>query len=1161
MSKKPAHAIPESFDSMGIVGRIRGVVVATVALTIVAMAFQSEQKPDRTAAARLNNLGVALLNQQAAEQAAGKFEEALRADPTLAVTEINRAIALLAQSKLSEAEQALRHAMAINPDNPQVWYVLGLTRRQQGKEEDSLQDFKKAVEIDPGDADSHYWLGSSYLALRNYEGAISEFQAALRINHLHASAEFGLSRALQRLGKTDEAREHLHIFERLTRENLAAPMGTGYGEQGRYSVAQDVHTEQLGNAPMIPVTFVQQLLESSDGAHRVFSQDGRSVLGGGACLLDVDGDSRLDLIVLDHGDSALKVYLNQGGGAFKFASAEKFGLAPKGRAISCAVGDFGNDGRADLAVAMEDRVVLFRNVSNGHFADVTKSAGIEALNQPAGLLFVDYDHDGDLDLFVTGKALPLSDKAKAAGHNILWRNNGNGTFAQWTAQTGLAGAAPSTGAVLTDLNNDRAVDLVVTGNAPAPTFFANQREGLFKSTQLFDAALPPTVGIAVLDFNKDGWMDIALTHAGAPGITLWKNVDGKRFERVPLPINDAKQGWGITAIDFDNDGWIDLAVAVETSRASEVRVLRNLGGTGFADVTKTVGLDKVNWGSARSVIAADLDADGAADLLVTQNDGPPAILWNHGGNRNHSLRVSLTGVVDNKSALGTKVEVFADGLWQKWEIGGASGYLSQGSNEILAGLGSHDRVDIVRMLWPSGVLQDETNIALDKPAAFAELDRRGSSCPTLFAWDGKQYQFISDVIGAAVVGHWISPSEKNVADPDEWVKIEGSQLKEKNGAFSLRFGEPMEEVNFVDQVRLVAVDHPSSTEVYPNERFLSNPPFPETKIIESSAPRALAGAWDNDGRDVRQELSAHDHRYVRDFQNVSFAGYANMHSLTLDLGPWTTAAPLRLYMYGFIEYFTATSMYAAWQAGIDPIAPYVEAQLPDGSWKRVVDDMGFPAGLPRMIVVDLTSKLPVGTRKIRITTNLQIYWDQIQVDNGPESNSVRTTELPLLSANLDFRGYPQQVDGETPGDLTYRYELVSKTGPFARERGNYTHYGEVAELLKEVDDHYVIFGSGEDMDLEFGATSLPVLPAGWKRDYFFYANGFVKDMDFYEASPFTVNELPFHSMRTYPYPSSEHYPDDDASLKYRLTWNDRFDSGKGSGAGYKFDYQPRREQR
>jgi len=1122
-------------------------IAAACVLSLTSLGFSADKKIDPAEAARLTNLGVALMNQQRMDKAVEKFDLALQQDPAQTTAELDKGIALLNLQKLSEAETALKNAAGAKPSDPRTWCNLGLLNRALGKYQEGIDDFQKVVAIDPTDADSYYLMGSLHVQLQQYDQAIVAFQTALKINPLHASAEFGLARAMQRSGQAEAAREHLHIFEHLTHDKISAAMTLAYGEQGRYSTAEDVHSDAPQVGEMIPVRFVEQAVESKAANANPAVPSG--VPGGGMCMMDVNGDGRNDLILLESGDHAMRVFLDEGKGRFKEAPAAEFGLDLKGSGVSCAVGDFDNDGRPDLAVALADRIVLYRNVSNGKFQDVTKTAGITTLNHPAGITFVDYDHDGDLDLFVAGSK-------EGAGGNVVWRNNGNGTFTEWTGATGMQGVGSSTTAVLSDLNNDRAVDLLVTGEG-APTVFFNRREGKFDAVPLYDEKLPPTVGAYVFDFNKDGFMDVMLTHAGAPGISLWKNVDGKRFERVPLPIDDAIRGWGVTAIDFDNDGWIDIAAVVETTHGAEVRALRNMGAAGFVDVTKTLGLDKVQLQQARGIVAADVDGDGAADLVVTQVGAAPVILHNDGGNRNHSLRISLAGLADNKSGTGTKVEVFADGLWQKWEAVGGAGYLSQGPNEIIAGLGKHTSVDIVRMLWPTGVLQDETEIALDKPVAFTELDRRGSSCPTLFAWDGKEYRFVSDVIGAAVIGHWVSPTEKNNADPDEWIKIEADQIKARDGKLSLRFGEPMEEVNFIDQVRLVAVDHPASTQVYPDERFLDTPPFASGKVVETAKPHPPSGAWDNDGHDVIDLLRYHDHQYVRDFHNLSYAGYANLHALTLDLGEWTPKAPLRLFLQGFIEYFSASSMYAAWQAGISPVSPYVEAQMPDGSWKRVIDDMGFPAGLPRMITVDLTGKIPVGSRKIRIVTNLQIYWDQILVDNAVPTAATRVTELTLSSSDLEFRGYPQQIDGKTPGDLTYNYENASLTGPFARERGAYTRYGDVTDLLKSVDDHYVIFGSGEDIDLEFSAKSLPELPEGWKRDYFFYANGFVKDMDFYEAAPFTVADLPFHRMSTYPYAAGEHYPDDLDSTAYRLEWNDRFDSGAPDSSHYGFRYEKR----
>ncbi len=870
-------------------------------------------------------------------------------------------------------------------------------------------------------------------------------------------------------------------------------------------------------------------------------------------MLDVDGDGKFDIVSLAEGDSVVKVFRNLGEGKFKEEPESKYGLVLKGKGVSCAVGDYDNDGKNDLAVALSDRVVLFHNEGGGKFSDVTAKVGITTLNEPTGMTFVDFDHDGDLDLFITGKRLS---GVKDSTDSVLWRNNGNNTFTNWTEQTGLGGESITDSATLSDINNDRAVDLVTAGSTGA-TIWINPREGRFEPFPLFTSAAGAN-GIYVLDFNKDGWMDVALTHAGAPGVSLWRNVDGKKFERVTLPINDATQGWGITAIDFDNDGWIDLAAVVETAKGPELRVFRNKGAEGFEDVSVSLGLDKLKLHDPRSVIAADLDNDLAADLIVTQLGGDPVVLRNDGGNKNHALKIDFKGLADNKTGLGTKVEVFSNGLWQKFEVAGGAGYLSQGPPEVLAGLGKNTNADIVRMLWPTGVLQDEIDVAVNKPVSFMELDRRGSSCPTLFAWNGEKYEFITDVIGAGVVGHWISPTATNTPDPDEWVKIDGSKLRAKDGYMSVRFGEPMEEVNYIDQLRMVAVDHPAGIDVYPDERFLDDPPFASGKTVATSAPHPAAGAWDNEGRDVWQLLSARDHQYVRDFTNLPYAGFANTHSLTLDLGTWTPKKPLRLFLSGFIEYFSATSMYAAWQAGLKPISPYIEAQLPDGTWKRVVEEMGFPAGLPRTITVDLTGKLPAGTQRIRITSNLQIYWDQVLVDNGPaRENEVRTTELSLASATLGFRGYPRQVDGATPGDLTYHYEQASTTGPFSRFRGSYTRYGDVTALLKSIDNHFAVFGTGEDIDAEFDAASLPALPEGWKRDYFFYANGFVKDMDFYEAIPFTVAEMPFHGMSSYPYPANQHYPDDTAATGYRLQWNDRFESGANNARGYRFEFAPR----
>jgi tetratricopeptide (TPR) repeat protein len=1150
----------------GLMKRIGSVVIWVFLTAAIGVGAQSRFDAE---AVRLNNRGVALMGQQFTERAVDAFAAAFKKDPKLAQAAINEGIALMTLQKLDEAKKALQAALVLDPESAQAWYNLGLAQHAGNELEPALASFQQAVKLDPQDADSYYFEGVCYQEMKDFDKAIAILQKALAIDPQHASAEFAMARALQRSGHVEEAKAHFKLFQHLTSTKIGAPIGLSYGEQGHYSTVTAVEEPERIQKGMIAVKLVETPMVNGlpplpqkrvkDGAPNSSSELTFTTTGG-ACMMDATGLGQMDLVLMQHGPQAIRVLHAKGDGKFEEWDAAAAGLKASGHAIACAVGDYDGDGLNDLAVALDDQVLLFRNLGKGRFQDVTAEAGLQAMNRPTGITFVDYDHDGDLDLFLTGN--PLKDGGTP---NVLWRNNGDKTFTEWTDPTGLGGSGKTNAAILTDFNNDRAVDLVTTGAGPSPTIYINPREGKYPTQALYVAEkLPPTTGIAVLDYNKDGWVDIAVTHDGAPGLTLWRNVAGpenigRRFERVELPLKGALRGWGVTAIDIDNDGWIDLAAIVDTTAGPQVKVFRNKGDGTFEDVSHALGLDSVKLQAPRGLIAADVDGDGAADLIVTQVNAPPVLLKNVGANKNHFVRLDLTGFADNKTALGVKVEVFASGLWQKWELAGSSGYQTQAAPQILVGLGDAEGVDLLRILWPTGVLQDEIDLPKLTQGraviAMKEADRRGSSCPVLFAWDGHKYMLVTDVIGAGVVGHWFTPERRNIPNPGEWVKVDGAKTALVNGKLSLRFMEPMEEVNYIDQLRVVAVDHPENVEVNPDERFLDDPPFASGRVVATEGARLPVGAWDGEGRDVLDALSRRDHRFASGFTALPYDGFANLHTLTLDLGKVKQGAPLRLLMTGYVNYFSATSLYAAWQAGVKPVSPYVEAELADGTWKRVADDVGFPAGLERTIVVDLTGKLPAGTRRIRLATNLQIYWDQVLIDQSTDAQA-RSTEVPLAKATLHFRGYPRQIEGASAGDLDYDYDRGSLTGPFQRQRGNYTRMGDVTALLTGIDNRFAIFGSGEEIAAEFDAAKLRALPPHWKRDYFFYANGFVKDMDWWDASPFTVAQLPFHGMSTYPYPASEKFPDDADALKYQLDWNDRWDSGEPVRS-YRFDYRDR----
>ena len=694
---------------------------------------------------RENNFGVSLMNRQQFEQALGKFQRVSILDPESDIGCLNAGIALLNMQRFDEARQILAKSAERDARNPRVWFNLGLLEKAVDKPDAAIEDFTKVARLDSYDADTQYFIGLVYSQEHQYDKATVAFKHAIELNPFHVSAEFGLAQALQRNNDTPRSKEHFDRFQHLVSDKLGKPVSFIYGEQGKYSLAESMSPAPEPVPPAVSVHFANvtalsglparasaigeepgTLANATNRRRKAVTEESfpESVshfLGSGACIIDYDGDGRPDIFLVDgDGKGNAALYKNEGGGRFVNVTKEA-ALEIHGEGMGCAVGDYDNDGKPDLAVSMNGGVFLFHNEGKGTFKDVTKEAGIEMDGLAMGVTFIDYDHDGDLDLYVTRfNDFPLTNPAEqfsfpmdaAPAGNVLWRNNGNRTFTNWTAEAGLAGTAPSIGAIGSDLNNDRAIDFVVTGWQKAPVAFMNPREGSFQATTPWASDMPaPTAGVTALDFNKDGWMDLAFTHWGTPGLSLWRNVQGKSFERVVLPDFEWMRGWGVAALDYDDDGWLDLvAVGENFSGEGRIVLLRNEGEKGFRDVTSQTGLDKVVLHNPRGVIAFDFDGDGSTDLLITQNHLPPVLLKNEGGNRYNWLRLEFKGTNDNKTGIGTKVELSAGALQQKWEIAGASGYLGQGGTDILAGLGPERSADVVRLLWPTGVLQDEMEI-------------------------------------------------------------------------------------------------------------------------------------------------------------------------------------------------------------------------------------------------------------------------------------------------------------------------------------------------------------------------------------------------------------------------------------------------------------------
>src|SRR5215470_15669918 len=292
-------------------------------------------------AARLNNLGAAYMNQQLFEKGLKNFQDAAELDPKLEIAKLNQGIAQLNLTRIDPARGLLEQAVKDRPDDPNAWFNLGLLYKNTDNPQGAVDAFVRVTKIDANDADTWYFLGASYSQDKQFPHAIDAFQHALKLNPLHASAEFGISRAYQQSGEGDYAHEHLKKFQYIKDNKLGSPMSLAYGEQGKYSRAEESAGAMATVLPAIPVKFVDVTAEAGIKALQLAESDkapgGR--LGPGACFLDFDGDGKIDLFLPDGGPGGgVVLYHNRGGGEFEDVT-KKAGLDPSLHAIGCAAGD------------------------------------------------------------------------------------------------------------------------------------------------------------------------------------------------------------------------------------------------------------------------------------------------------------------------------------------------------------------------------------------------------------------------------------------------------------------------------------------------------------------------------------------------------------------------------------------------------------------------------------------------------------------------------------------------------------------------------------------------------------------------------------------------------------------------------------------------------
>ncbi len=1152
-------------------------------LLLVALAPAAAPAQPTEEQVRLHGFGYAQLENEREVDAESTYRELIDLVPDEPLGHANLAVALLRQDRKDAALAAIDHALELDGDRADLLLIRADILQWTSRHDEALVDYRRAARGAPDDPETQYALfrhtdiisgpeaeadrrtavdrlrrlrpDNLVILLLSGEAALDDGDRGrasddyLRVRELIWQAQPAAEQVLEEVLDALEADE-LDRARSLARRVTNVMKGTAAWTSSLaevYTNIQGIPVERFVDespiedfGPALPVRFRATRIDNAPANGRALE------------VADLDGDDQPDIAWAAAGDGAdspsSRLELRRA--ATGLAAP---GDSPATDARLLVVGDADNDRRLDL-VAVGDPLAVWQvdaSADTPRFADTSDRFLAQRFDADAADL-IDFDSDGDLDLAV----------APAGGPPELLRNvSGEGTFEGPLEALGPR-ALPEIETrryhhlQATDADRDGDTDLLLAHDEGV-LWLDNLRQGRFAervppapSRGLLGTLLgrlrgeePATEGLVTGspvrvvrtgDLDADGVPEFIL--AGEATYILRRDGDGAvaSFPLTSASIALPAGATDLALLDADNDGRRDIAFVA----GGQLRVLTQTSNSGSQALefrlARVTGLPRDAGFTA--VRADDLDGDGDQDLVAAGATGLYRI-ENLDGSENNWLRVRLVGLdlgnqKNNVFGRGTTIEVKSERAYQYFEVDRPITHI---------GLGNRRRPDLIRVVWANGVPQNR--LEPGENMTIVEEQVLKGSCPFLYAWDGEKVSFVTDLLWGAPLGMPLADGVWNGYDPDELVRVDGA--RPRDGFYDLRITEELWEAAYIDQVRLWVVDHREDVEVASNLRIVPGRGHigrPPDDVVSSAAVRPVVHAMDGRGRDVTDRVRARDEVYADGYARSRFQGHAaEPWTFTFDLGE-APGKPVRLWLDGWVFPADASLNLAIAQAvehgDLEMVMTRLEVETPEG-WRTLLDPMGFPPGKTKTMVVD-TPPLPAGARKLRIVTTRWLHWDRVAWSTdlaGTDGDAVVVqARLDAASADLSYRGFSAPTRPAPNGPHLFDYQRTGTESPWLPFPGRYTRFGDVRELLVDVDDRQVVLGPGDEIRVLFDARDLPPPAPGHVRTVFLESFGWDKDADRNTWKADSNLPLPFQAMSGYPFAPGEAYPRSQELDAYRAEW-------------------------